>query len=452
MGPIQLWLSTVALAAACVAQESDVPRWPSFRGEFACGVADDAPLPATWDVESGEGVVWKRPIPGLCHSSPIVWGDRLFVTTAVRDGDDGDGELRVGLYGAIEPVADEAEHSFRLICIDRTNGEVAWDRECWKGVPAIQRHPKGTHAASTPATDGEVVVAFFGTEGLHAFSVEGEPLWSVDLGRLDAGFFMVRTAQWGFGSSPVLHGGRVYVQCDVQDQSFVLALDAKTGEQIWRTEREEESGWGTPTVVSSDGREQLVCNGWKHMGGYDLATGEPLWWLSGGGDIPVPTPVAGHGLVFLTNAHGRNSPVLAIDLAAEGELSIDPEESEGTVWGIRRGGNYMQTPIVYGDHLYCCKDMGVVTCFGAADGQEHYKQRLTAGVGYTASPVAGDGKVYFTSEEGEVHVVKAGPEFELLGVVPMHEVCMATPAIAAGQIYFRTRSQIVAVGVGEGDR
>lgn len=429
--------------ASCQTPDHAPTSWPSYHGAFGRGYADGYSTPVKWDVEKGDNIAWSTEIQGLSHSSPVVWGDKVFVNTAIKEGDEA-AELRVGLYGDIKPVEDDSEHEFRLVCLDRNSGDVLWSKLVWKGVPAIKRHPKGSHAASTPATDGEHVAVFHGSEGLHVFDMDGELLWKKDFGVLDAGFFRMPDAQWGWASSPVVHDGRVYVQADHQKDSFVAAFDVKTGEQVWRTPREEVPTWSTPTVHITEGRRQLVLNGWKHMGGYDLDTGKALWWLEGTGDIPVPTPVASHGNIFLTNAHGGPARILAIAEDAEGELSVDAD-GEKVVWANRRFGAYMQSPFVYGDELYVCRDNGVVTCWDAKTGEQHYRHRLTAGVGYTASGVAADGKLYYPSEEGDVHVVKAGKTYELLAINPLGETCMAAPAISKGMLLFRTRTKLIAV-------
>jgi outer membrane protein assembly factor BamB len=338
--------------------------WPSFRGPAASGVAAGPAPPRQWNVEDGTNVRWTTEIPGLAHSSPVIWGDRLIVTTAVPVGE-GDDELRVGLYGSIQPVQDDRVHQFNVYCLDRRDGSVLWSRVAHEGVPEVKRHPKSSHAASTPATDGRYVLAFFGSEGLYCYDMEGTLLWSRDFGVLDSAFFMVPTAQWGFASSPVIHENMVIVQCDVLENSFLAALDIATGEEIWRTPRSDVPTWSTPAVhVDESGRGQVIVNGWKHIGGYDLATGAERWKLTGGGDIPVPTPVIAHGLVFITNAHGRMAPIYAIRTTATGDLG-EGEGSEHMAWMVPRRGNYMQTPLVYGDHLYCCADNGVLTCYDA---------------------------------------------------------------------------------------
>ena len=426
-------------------QKAHDANWPQFRGPHASGVADGFATVSEWDVASGKNVQWRVEIPGLAHSSPIVWGDRIYLTTAVRKA--GKAELTVGLYGSIEPVADEGEQQFQVLCLDRKDGKVLWTQTAFEGKPRFPRHPKGSFAASSPTTDGEHVVAFFGSEGLFCYDAAGKLLWKKDFGELDAGFYMVPSASWGFAASPVLHDGVVYVQADVQKGSFIAALKASDGSELWRTPRTDVPTFGAPTVVVGEKRKQLVCNGYKQIAGYDLASGKQLWTLEGGGDIPVPTPVLGDGLIYVTNAHGRMAPMLAIDALAEGTLALEPKEGGGMRWSDLRRGNYMQTPLVLGEFLYGCKDNGVLTCFDAGSGEVVYEQRLGDGVsGFTSSPVAADGKLYFASEEGVVYVVAEGFEFKLLGKSELGEECMATPAVSKGALFYRTRSHLTAIG------
>lgn len=422
--------------------------WPSFRGPGASGVAEGFATPVSWNVEASKGVVWKTPIPGLGHSSPIIWQDRVCVTTAISGK--ADVELKVGLYGNIDPVDDDTPHEWRVICLDKDTGEVAWSQTARRAVPTIKRHTKSTHANSTLATDGTHLVAFFGSEGLYCYRLsDGRLLWKKDLGVLDSGFFQVPEAQWGFASSPVIHDGRVIVQCDVQKSSFIAAFAVEDGREIWRTPRHDVPTWSTPSVLRDGSRVQLIANGWHEIAGYDFATGKKLWTMTGGGDIPVPTPVIGHGLIFITNAHGDLAPIYAIRPDARGDITLEGDQRSNAhiAWSTPREGAYMQTPLVYGKHLYTSKDNGVLRVYEAATGTRLYQQRLADGAtGFTASPVAADGKVYFTSEEGDVYVIKAGPMFEQLAENPMGEVCMATPAISEGRLYFRTRGHVVAIG------
>jgi outer membrane protein assembly factor BamB len=419
-------------------------NWPQFRGSSASGVSAIA-APAEFTIDPPTNVRFKIPIPGLGHSAPAIWGDRIFLTTAVpvKGGDE---NLRTGLYGDIEPVADDAEYRFLLLCIDKNTGKQLWERECHRGVPKIKRHPKSSHANCTPAVDGTRVLAFFGSEGLYAFDLDGAALWKKDFGVLDSGFFVVPDAQWGFASSPVLFEDKAIVLADVQKDSFIASLDAKNGEQIWRTQRNDVPTWDTPTVARSNDRTQILVNGYHEIAGYDFSTGKQLWKMNNGGDIPVPTPIVAHDLAFITGAHGPFAPIYAIKLSAAGDISLPlgTDSSDSIPWSIRRGGNYMQTPIVVGDLLYACRDNGVLTCFEAKTGKQLYRQRLD-GNGFTASPVAAGDRIYFTSEDGRVHVIKAGKVFGVMGESELRESCLATPALSNGTIYFRTQKHLIAI-------
>jgi outer membrane protein assembly factor BamB len=421
--------------------------WPSFRGIRGSGIADGFPAPTTWNVPESQGLKWKTPIPGLGHSSPIVWGSRVCVTTAIS-GQQHAG-LKIGLYGNIDSVPDDTEHTWKLICADKATGKVLFDRTMHTGVPKIKRHMKATHANSTLATDGTHIVAMLGSEGLYAYDMAGTLLWKKDLGVLDSGYFMAPDAQWEFGSSPVIHEGVVLIQADVQKDSFLAAFDVRTGREIWRTPRQDVPTWSTPTVHEVDGRTQILVNGWKHTGAYDFRTGREIWKLTGGGDIPVPTPIAGHGLVFITNAHGREgAPVYAIRETASGDISLTSGQTSSThvAWSVPRDGAYMISPVLYQGLLYVAKNNGVFNVFDATTGERIYQQRLGTGTtGFTASIVAADGKIYFTSEDGDVYVVRAGRTFELLAANPIGEIGMATPAISEGVLFFRTDKSLLAV-------
>ena len=443
-------LMTAAVVLALAAVSADTPRpgidWPSFRGPGARGVAEGTPAPATWDVPGNKNVTWRVDVPGLSHSSPVVWGRQICTASAVSGQPNP--ELKVGLYGDITSVVDATEHQWLVMCFDKATGKMLWQQTAYKGVPRVKRHFKSTHASSTLATDGRYILAFFGSEGLYAYDMKGTLVWKKDFGLLDSGFFMVPEAQWAFGSSPIIHENTVIVQADVQKNSFLAALDLATGKELWRTPRADVPTWSTPAVHVENGRAQVIVNGWKHIGGYDLGTGKELWRMTGGGDIPVPTPIVGHGLIFITNAHGKMAPIYAIKPTATGDISLKEGETSnaGIAWSYLRDGGYMQTPLIYGDLLYVCRDNGVLSVFDARTGQRHYQGRLADGrTGFSASAVASNGRIYFTSEEGDVYVVKAGPSFEQLAVNPLGEVTMATPAISEGTMFFRTRGHLVAV-------
>lgn len=428
-------------------EPSNDTNWPSFRGKEALGIAENYPTATTWNVEKSENIKWKIPIEGLGHSSPIIWDDHIYVTTTISGKEDP--HLKVGLYGNIASVEDETVHKWKIYAIDKNSGKITWEKLGHEGVPRIKRHTKATHANSTPVTDGRYIVTFLGSEGLFCYTMDGTLVWHKDLGLLDSGYYIVPQAQWGFASSPIIHNDMVIVQCDVQKNSFVAAFDIKTGEQIWRTDRDEVPTWGTPAVHVSPERSQIIVNGYKHIGGYDLKTGQELWKLVGGGDIPVPTPIIAFDLVFITNAHGKAAPMYAIRLDAKGDITLkdDKTSNEFVEWSVQRNGAYMQTPLVYGDYIYSSRDNGVLKCYVAKTGELIYQERMGSGrTGFTASPVAANNKLYFTGEYGDIYVVQTGPEFKVLAINPMDEICMATPAISKGVIYFRTRGHLVAVG------
>jgi outer membrane protein assembly factor BamB len=421
-------------------------NWPSYRGPHASGIALGAP-PIRWDLESSLNVRWKTEIPGLGHSSPVIWGDRLFVTTAISGKTDP--MLKVGLYGDIESVDDDTVHRWRIYCLDKSTGKILWTRLAHEGVPKVKRHPKASHANPTPATDGKHVVAFFGSEGLYAYDMDGNLLWVKDLGVLDSAFFRVPTAQWGFGSSPVIHRDRVIVQCDVLEDSFLAAFDVKTGKEIWRKSRREVPTWSTPTIHEHGGRTQILVNGYRHIGAYDFENGKEIWVMAGGGDIPVPTPVVAGDRVFITNAHGILAPIYAISLDAQGVLNAEEDVGPGEpiAWWQPRGGAYMQTPLVHDDLLYVCRDNGALSIYDIGSGRRRYQKRIGNGSsGFTASAVAAADRIYYTSEMGDVFVIRAGPEYQLLARNALDEITMATPAISEDTLYFRTRGHVVAIG------
>jgi outer membrane protein assembly factor BamB len=421
-------------------------HWPSFRGSNANGIADGYSTPITWSVERSENIVWKTPIQGLGLSSPTVWGNRIFVSTAISGS--GDQEFKPGLYGNIASVQDDAPHRWLVYCLDKHTGKILWETTAHSGVPKVKRHTKSTHANSTLATDGNHVIAFFGSEGLYCYSMEGKLLWSKDFGVLDSAFFMVPQAQWEFGSSPIIYKNMVIVQCDVLENSFIAALSISDGSEVWRTARDDVPTWSTPAIHVSGRSAQIVVNGFRHIGGYDAETGEELWRMKGGGDIPVPTPVISDDMAFITGAHGPVAPVYAIRLSAKGDISLEENQTsnEYVAWSRLRDGSYMSTPLVYRDYLYNCRWNGVLCCYEAGTGKLLYQQRLGGGTSaFTSSPVAADGKIYVISEDGDVYVVKAGSQYELLAKNSLDGVCLATPAISEGTLFFRTKDQIIAV-------
>ncbi|MFN7646720.1 MAG: PQQ-binding-like beta-propeller repeat protein [Acidobacteriota bacterium] len=416
-------------------------NWPQYRGIAASGLGDGTP-PLRWNTETGENIRWKTPIPGLGYSSPVVWGHRLFLTTAVPAK--GDAEVKLGLYGDIKPVKNEGAQSFQVLCLDRRTGKILWQQTAVQTTPKIKRHPKSSHANPTPATDGQRLIVSFGSEGLYAYSLDGKLLWKKDLGVLDSGYYVAPDAQWGFASSPILHEDKVIIQADVQKNSFLAAFDAKTGKELWRTPRQDVPTFGTPAVLpNGEGGLQVVVNGWKHMGGYDLATGKERWRLAGTGDIPVPTPVFANGLIVLTAAHGGGRPIYAIRPDAKGDLS---QNKAAIAWSQDRSGNYMQTPLLADGIGYFCLDNGVMTVFELTSGERLYQQRLGTASGFTSSPVAAAGRLYITNEDGHTFVLQQGKEYKVLAENELGEPVMATPAVVDGTLYLRGGRHLFAIG------
>ena len=439
----------LAGAGAASSQEAaDRFHWPSFRGPGASGIADGQNPPTVWDATSGRNIAWSTELPGLGHSSPVVWGDLVFVTTAVSA--DPDPVFRYGTDGRIDRRSDEAPNTWFVQAIDRRDGAVVWRREAASGRPAIRRHPKNTYASATPATDGERVVALMATGDLLGYDLDGSQLWRASLGPLDAGASYDDSYQWAAASSPILWRGLAIVQADQQEGSFLAAFDATTGEEVWRTPRDLISSFSTPTIHQGAGRPELVTNGAGTMHGYDPATGEELWRMSGSSLNTTPTPVAADGLIYFASGY-RIRPVFAVRAGARGDISL-PEgsaSSDAVAWSRPRDGPYMASPLVYRDHLYLVSAGGVLTVLDAGTGERIYRRRVAdRGGAYTASPIAADGRIYLTSEDGDIFVIRAGAEYELLAQNRMDAVCLATPAISEGQILVRTTDG--RVGIREG--
>ncbi len=418
-------------------------QWSQYRGYYSNGALDNANLPQKWDVINNENIKWKKEIPGLGLSSPVVWGNKLFITTAISEKDS-EG-LKTGIYGDIGSVNDDSEHEWKVICINKQDGQTIWERTSCKGIPEQKRHPKSSHANSSVATDGKHVVAFFGSEGIYCYDMDGNLLWQKDFGVLRSVFFRVESAEWEFASSPIIHDGVVIVQCDVMENSFLAAYEASSGKELWKKSRDEYPGWCTPNIYLNNGKACIAVNGYKHRGGYDFKTGEEIWSMSGGGDIQIPTPIVGEGLVYFNSAHGPSSPILAVKKEAAGELNM--ESDPFISWSVPRGGSYMQTMLLYKGLLYNLRWNGNILCFDAQTGEEIYNEKLGGkNKSFTASPVVADDRIYAACDDGTVYVIQAGKEFNLLSEHALDDVCMVTPAITDHMIFFRTQSYLIAVG------
>ena len=422
-------------------------HWPSFRGAEAAGVAENQHLPDRWNPATGENVRWRTTIPGLAHSSPIVWGDVIFVTSAISSRKDA--TFKPGLYGDGHASEDRTVQRWMLYAIDKRTGAIRWERTATQGEPKNKRHIKSTYASSSPATDGRVVVAWFGSQGIYAYDFSGGLRWSVDLGRVDMGAYDVPSVEWGPASSPIIWNGLVIIQCDTQADSFLLALDAETGKTVWKTDRKELPSWGTPTIVNTTAGPELVTNASNFVRAYDPKTGRQLWQLGGSSKITAPTPIFAGGLHIIASGRAPERPVFAVKPGARGDLTLSNGESTNAhvAWSKTGRGSYMPTPLAYRGLLYVLANNGVFDAYDLTTGREIYRQRLPlVGSGFSASPVAADGKIYLSNEDGEMLVIEAGEMFKHIATNSMGETLMATPAISEGMMLVRGASTLFAIG------
>jgi outer membrane protein assembly factor BamB len=424
--------------------------WPAYRGAGSAGVGH-GPAPLTWNGDPAGGALrnikWRTAIPGLGHSSPVVVGNRLFVTAAISKG--GKAPLKLGLYGSGNSADDDAEQEWVLYCLDKRTGKLLWRQVAFQGKPKARRHTKATHANPTVATDGKRVIALFGSEGLYSYSLEGKLQWKKELGTLDMAPSDDRSLSWGYASSPALFADTVVIQSDSKKESFLAAFAARDGQELWRVPRASVSvcSWATPGVFRTGTRTQVVANGYPYIAGYDFDTGKELWRLRSEGDIPVPTPFMAHDLIYVANAHGGKSPLYAIRPDSAGDITpgAGMRTSSGLAWSEERNGSYLQTPVVYGDVVYACTSVGIFKAYEAKTGRKLYEQRLGTGGSFTSSPIAADGKIYVSNEDGRTIVIKAGPQFEILSTNDIGEPILATPAVSDRMLYIRTPETVVAI-------
>jgi outer membrane protein assembly factor BamB len=434
--PLLRVITLVALGMTGVSAQPAADNWPSFRGPQASGLSATATPPVRWNLSTSANTAWRATIPGLGHSSPIIWGNRVFLTTAVSEAAAAQA-LTVGEDAGIDPANDVVPHRWQLMALDRDSGKTIWTRTVHQGVPRVKRHVKASHASATPATDGRVVVAMLGSEGLYAFDFNGKELWRKDFGPLAVGLADEPEYEWGPASSPVIHGSSVIVQNDRYKDSFLVALDLQTGKELWRVSREERPSWTTPLVMTHDGTATVVAVSALFARGHDLRTGRERWRIADpDGQVKVSTPVAAGGLVIVTGGWPSAArPVMAVRVA------------DGSVaWRHDRGSPYTTTPLVYDGLAYVLTDNGILSAYDVATGARAYQTRLSARAGsFSASPVAAAGRIYFASEDGQVIVVRAGRKFEVLATNDMDEVCMATPALSGDLLLVRTKTHLYAL-------
>jgi outer membrane protein assembly factor BamB len=404
-------VTTTGLFLALVLSGSALCRaenWPRWRGPDGNAVSSESPLPERWS--SKETIRWKTRIPGEGFSSPIVWEERVFLTAAFDHG-----QRRALHY------------------LDRKSGKLLWTQEIACKNPEQASAMTG-HAASTPVTDGKRIIAFFGNAGAVCWDVEGKRLWHRELGEFDS--------ELGLASSPILYRDKVLLVCDhdgdrfTSFDSFLIALDAQTGKEVWKVERRDLfRSWSTPILVPAGrDRQELIVNGQDHLRAYDPETGKPLWQLAGMTGWVTPSPVFGHGLIFATS--GKNGPTLAVHPGGKGDVKA--------LWRHAEGGPYICSPVLYGDYLYVHTETGIFSCYEAATGKLQYQERLKGK--FCASPVAGDGKVYATNEDGTTYAIKAGPNFELRARNALEEYCLASPAVSGKEILLRTEHHLWCIG------
>lgn len=430
-------LLSISIIPSLSMPTASVDSWPQFRGAQSDGVAEDGALPDTWS--KTENVVWKSAIPGVGWSSPIVWGNRIFLTSVASTK--AIEPPRKGLYFGGERPAPTDEHRWLVYAVDFKTGKVLWEREVHRGIPQFQRHLKNSYASETPVTDGERLYAYFGNLGLFCLDMSGKVLWKQQWPPKKTRF------GWGTAASPVVHKDRVYILNDNDEESFVVALDKKTGTEVWRVPRDKGTNWATPYVWETRQRTEIVVPGFKKVVSYDLS-GKTLWELVGMSTIAIPMPFSKFDLLYVTSGYvgDQHRPVYAIKPGATGDISLKTGEQSNQfiAWYQPQAGPYNVSPIVYGDGYYTLLDRGFFTNHDARTGQEIYgKQRIDPASGaFTASPWAANGKIFCLSEDGDTFVIAAGKEYKLLGKNSLDELCMATPAIARGSLFIRTASSL----------
>ena len=438
----------VALACAVVSASDN---WPQFRGAQGGVAADDPALPDTWG--PSQNIAWKIDVPGRSWSSPVVWGDHVFVTTAIDSVDEDPlkapstyiSRSNGGTMTFRDLVTTMAPHRWVVYDVDFKTGKIRWEREVGNGAPSQPRHMKNSYAAETPVTDGERVYAYFSSIGLFTFDMNGKLLWSKPM--------RVLKTRDGFGgaASPVLYKDRLVIVNDNDERSFIAAFNVVTGAEMWRVDREEGTNWVTPFVWENELRTEIVTAGTKRIRSYDL-DGKLLWELAGMSTFAVPTPFAANGLLYVTSGYSADKlrPAYAIRPGATGDITLKPDRTDNDyiIWSNPTLGPFHPSSLVYGGCYYTLLDRGILTCNDPKSGKEIYpRQRVTLdATGFTASPWAYNGKVFAISEDGDTYVMQAGAEFKLLGKNSLDEMTLATPAVANGSLIIRTASKLYRIG------
>lgn len=433
-------LFVVAALVPLRSQAAPKSNWSAWRGPEGNGVSTETNVPMEWS--GTKNVKWKTPILGRGHSSPIVWDNRIFLTTDV-EGDTVPGAKAVEHKDDGKPfkhpdsVGGDRKHTFKVLSIDRGSGKVLWERTAYDGIVYDDRHRKGSYASPTPATDGRFVFAYFGSEGLYCYDYDGKLVWQAAPGK-------IATFGMGPGTSPILFENTVILQCDEDngEKSFIVALDKKTGKEVWKTPRKVQASWSTPLIVKTAQRTELITSGNELIISYDPKTGKELWRTKGHESNAIATPVAGNGMVFVY-AGFPVKKTFAITLGGSGDLT----GSTSIAWQYDKGTAYVPSSILYGDFLYLMSDRGIITCLDSKTGKIIYEGgRIPIPATFTASPVAFDGKILMTSEDGDTFVIKAGPKHEVIATNSIAEPVYASPAISDGMIFIRGEQNLYCIG------
>jgi len=420
-------------------------NWPQWRGPDSQGVSLEKNVPVEWS--GTKNVKWKVPLQGRAHSSPIVWGKKIFLTTAVEGAKvPGAQAMKHTIEGKEwrhpDSVGADRRYTFKVLCFDRDTGKLLWEKTAFEGTPYDDYHRKSSYAASTPATDGKMVYAFFGAEGVYAYDFNGRLAWKQDVGKLG-------TVGMGTGTSPVLFDHLVILQCDQEEgaDSFIVALDKKTGKQAWRVPRKVQVSWSTPIIVRTKQRAELITSGTEAVISYDPATGKELWRGKGVESNAIPTPVTDGELVILSAGYPQKR-AFAVRL---GTLSGDVTDTPAVVWKQEKYTAYVPSPILYGEYVYMMTDRGILACIDVKTGKIVYEGgRVPVPATFMASPVAFADKILLTSEDGDTYVIKAGPKHEVLRTNQLGEPVFASPAIADGMIFIRGEKNLYCISDAKG--
>jgi outer membrane protein assembly factor BamB len=434
--------SYVLLIAICFSSTAlGQTNWPQWRGQNASGVSSETGLPTEWD--GSKNIRWKAAIPGRGHSSPIVWGNKIFLTTSIEGpvvpGAEAVRHVHKGQeYRHPDSVGADHSYTLKLLCVDLDSGKILWDKTVYEGTVYDNRHKKNTYASATPVTDGKFVYLSFEAEGIYCYDFDGKRIWKTSLGKIAKGGM-------GPGTSPVLYENLLILQADQEygEGSFIAAVDKKNGKEVWRVERDQRRSWATPLLIKTSQRTELVTSGPNKIISYDPVTGRELWRAPGVISNPIPSPVTGQGLVFVT-AGSDAKRAFAIRLGGSGDLA----GTANVVWSYEKGTAYVPSPILYNENLYLITDAGAITCLEAATGKVIYQARIPVAASFTASPVAFEGKIMFVSEDGDSFILKAGPVPEILNANGLGEPVYASPAIVAGRILIRGQSNLYCISSG----